>query len=180
MAVFLTFFLPTFVPWYFWNEPAYTAFLVAGVARYVLSLHVTFTINSIAHLWGTRPYDKHIQPRQNLFVSIVGYGEGFHNYHHTFPQDYAQSEWGAKYFNIAKGFIDIAAMLGLAYDRIKISPEIVMQRRKRTGDLSSHGHSHHHHHHHDESDGAATQSEDEQYVEDYDWEHDQYMKILED
>lgn len=172
MAVFLTFVVPTFVPWYFWNEHFYTAFLVAGVARYVLSLHVTFTINSIAHLWGTRPYDKHIQPRQNLFVSIVGYGEGFHNYHHTFPQDYAQSEWGAKYFNIAKGFIDIAAMLGLAYDRIKISPEIVMQRRKRTGDLSQHGHSHAHESDEDE--------EDVPYADGYDWEHDQYMKILDE
>lgn len=160
MAVLLTFVMPTIVPWYFWSEHLYTSFLVAGVARYVLSLHVTFTINSIAHLWGTRPYDTHIQPRQNLFVSIVGYGEGFHNYHHTFPQDYAQSEWGAKYFNIAKAFIDVAYWLGLAYDRIKISPEQVLQRRKRTGDLSDHGHSH------------------QEYEEDYDWEHDQYMKIL--
>lgn len=173
MAVFLTLVLPTLIPYYCWNEHPYTAFLVAGVARYVLSLHVTFTINSVAHLWGNRPYDHHIQPRQNLFVSIVGYGEGFHNYHHTFPQDYAQSEWGARYFNIAKGFIDIAACVGLAYDRIKISPEQVLLRRRRTGDLSLHGHSHVSHLHDDDD-------VDVRYEEDYDWEHEQYMKILDD
>jgi stearoyl-CoA desaturase (delta-9 desaturase) len=88
-------------------------------------------------MWGFRPYDKRINPAENFFVSIGAIGEGFHNYHHTFPQDYATSEYGTAYLNFTKGFIDFMALIGLAYDRNKISNEMVMSRRKRTGNLSS-------------------------------------------
>lgn len=87
-------------------------------------------------MWGEKPYDKRINPVENLLVSIGAVGEGFHNYHHTFPQDYATSEFGSIYFNVTKGFIDFMALIGQAYDRNKMSPEMVMARRKRTGDLS--------------------------------------------
>ena len=87
-------------------------------------------------MWGMKPYDKNINPAENIFVSLGAHGEGFHNYHHTFPQDYATSEFGGGYFNLTKVFIDICASCGLAYSRNKISKEMVLQRRKRTGDLS--------------------------------------------
>jgi stearoyl-CoA desaturase (delta-9 desaturase) len=89
-------------------------------------------------MWGNRPYDKTINPAENIFVSIGAVGEGFHNYHHSFPQDYATSEYGAGYFNLTKGFIDFMAFLGQAYDRKKVSAEMIMQRRARTGDLAAH------------------------------------------
>lgn len=50
--------LPTLIPWYAWNESAATAFLVCGVLRYVANLHAIYCINSFAHLWGTKPYDR--------------------------------------------------------------------------------------------------------------------------
>ncbi len=62
---------------------------------------------------GNKPYDTRIGPVENMFVSIQALGEGFHNYHHTFPQDYATSEYGIGHFNTTKGFIDLMAFFGL-------------------------------------------------------------------
>lgn len=140
---------PTVVPMYFWGESFKNAYYVSTMLRYALELHFTWLVNSAAHLWGNKPYDKRINPVENWFVTFFSIGEGFHNYHHTFPQDYAASEFGLKKWNISKGFIDLMALMGQAYDRTKISPEAVMARRKRTGDLSSIGlddcyHDHHH------------------------------------
>ena len=120
----------------FWDESFLNAYFVAGILKYIVTLHFTWMVNSVAHMWGNKPYDKTINPSQNMFVSLGALGEGFHNYHHTFPQDYSTSEFGATYLNFTKFFIDSMSFLGLAYDRNKISPEIILQRRKRTGDLS--------------------------------------------
>lgn len=83
-------------------------------------------------MWGNRPYDEHINPRENIGTVFGAIGEGFHNYHHTFPWDYAASEYGMK-FNLTTTFIDFFALLGLAYDRKKVSPQIIKQRKLRTG-----------------------------------------------
>ena len=60
--------------------------MVAGVLRYCFCLNFTFLVNSAAHLWGIRPYDKKANPAENFLVSLVTTGEGWHNYHHAFPQ----------------------------------------------------------------------------------------------
>lgn len=63
-------------------------FLVAGVLRLVLSHHFTFFINSLAHMWGTRPYTEANSARDNPFLALVTHGEGYHNFHHNFAHDY--------------------------------------------------------------------------------------------
>lgn len=137
--------MPTIVPAYFWGESYTHAYFICAMLRYVFTLHMTWLVNSAAHFYGNRPYDERIRPVENVLVSIVAGGEGFHNYHHTFPQDYSTSEFGAFKFNFSKGLIDFFALFGQAYDRTKISPEVVEQRRKRTGDLShAHGEDHEH------------------------------------
>ncbi|MCP6116884.1 hypothetical protein NL387_26720, partial [Klebsiella pneumoniae] len=79
------FFLPTVIPVYFWNESWINAFFVATLFRYTFILNVTWLVNSAAHKWGGKPYDKNIKPSENISVSVFALGEGFHNYHHTFP-----------------------------------------------------------------------------------------------
>ena len=64
-------------------------------------------------------------------------GEGFHNYHHVFPQDYSTSEFGLR-VNPTTAFIDFMRVIGLAYDCRKMSQETILARRKRTGDLKEH------------------------------------------
>ncbi len=88
-------------------------------------------------MWGDKPYDKRISPVENILVSIGAIGEGFHNYHHTFPQDYATSEYGFVYFNLTKGFIDLMYLIGQVSDRKKMSSEMIAQRKKKTGNLAT-------------------------------------------
>ncbi len=63
-------------------------FLLGGLLRLVVSHHVTFFINSLAHMWGTRPYTDENTARDNPFLAFFTYGEGYHNYHHIFQYDY--------------------------------------------------------------------------------------------
>lgn len=132
--VFATCFgFPTIVPWYFWGESAWTAFHIAGVLRYTVALHVTWCVNSVAHMWGNKPYDQNINPVENFFVTFGAIGEGYHNYHHVFPHDYTTSEFNWK-FNPTSIFIDFLAAIGQVTDRKKMSHEMVFRRKQRTGD----------------------------------------------
>ncbi|KAG8435131.1 hypothetical protein GDO86_013180 [Hymenochirus boettgeri] len=131
----MCFIIPTVVPWYFWGESLLVAFYVPCLLRYTVVLNATWLVNSAAHMYGNRPYDKNINPRENLGVAIGAIGEGFHNYHHTFPFDYSSSEFGVKY-NITTAFIDLMCFLGLASDCKRVSKETIMARKMRTGDGS--------------------------------------------
>lgn len=131
----MCFFIPTIVPWYLWGESLWVAYFVPTLLRYTLVLNATWLVNSAAHMWGNRPYDKTINPRENKFVTFSAIGEGFHNYHHTFPYDYATSEFGCK-LNLTTCFIDFMCFLGLAKDRKKVSRDLVLARIQRTGDGS--------------------------------------------
>lgn len=62
--------------------------LLSGLFRLVLSQHFTFFINSVAHIWGTRPYTESNTARDNGILAFFTYGEGYHNYHHIFASDY--------------------------------------------------------------------------------------------
>merc|ERR1712087_137265 len=81
-------------------------------------LHCTWFVNSAAHLWGDRPYDPASNPAENPFVAVASLGEGWHNWHHKYPFDYAASEYGiTSQFNPTKLIIDVAAACGMVYER---------------------------------------------------------------
>jgi len=50
----------------------------------VLLIHATLCINSLAHLYGSRDFDTPDNSRNNLFLSILTLGEGWHNNHHYY------------------------------------------------------------------------------------------------
>jgi stearoyl-CoA desaturase (delta-9 desaturase) len=111
----MCFVVPSVVPMLLWGESYWNGFFVAGALRYVYVLHVTWCVNSVAHFFGERPYDGSSLPAENWFVSFVALGEGWHNWHHKFPYDYATSEFGASVqYNPTKLFIDTCVWLGLA------------------------------------------------------------------
>nr|XP_020037739.1 acyl-CoA desaturase [Castor canadensis] len=131
----MCFVLPTLVPWYCWGETFPHSLFVATLLRYAVVLNATWLVNSAAHLYGYRPYDKNISSRENILVSLGAVGEGFHNYHHSFPQDYSASEYRWS-LNFTTFFIDCMAAIGLAYDRKTMSKAAILARIKRTGDGS--------------------------------------------
>jgi stearoyl-CoA desaturase (delta-9 desaturase) len=91
-------------------------FLLAGVARLVINHHVTFFINSLAHMWGRQPYTDENSARDQHFLALITYGEGYHNYHHMFQSDYRCGiRWW--HLDINKWFISTCALLGLAKNR---------------------------------------------------------------
>jgi len=62
----------------------YGVFLWGFVLSTVLLWHCTFSINSLAHLWGSRPFETRDHSRNNLFLALITLGEGWHNNHHQF------------------------------------------------------------------------------------------------
>jgi stearoyl-CoA desaturase (delta-9 desaturase) len=91
-------------------------FLLAGVLRLVVNHHVTFFINSLAHMWGRQPYTDENSARDQHFLALITYGEGYHNYHHMFQSDYRCGiRWW--HLDINKWFISVCAWAGLAKNR---------------------------------------------------------------
>ena len=116
--LFWCFFAPALIASYGWGESIKNGMLVAGAVRYLWVLHCTWLVNSAAHLWGERPYDPASNPAENPLVAVASLGEGWHNWHHKYPFDYAASEYGVlRQFNPTKFVIDCAAQLGLVKDR---------------------------------------------------------------
>ena len=59
--------------------------LWGGLARIFLVHHVTWSVNSVCHFWGSRPFHTHDQSRNNPVFGLLALGEGWHNNHHAFP-----------------------------------------------------------------------------------------------
>ncbi|MDT8427346.1 MAG: fatty acid desaturase [Pseudomonadales bacterium] len=97
------------------------ALLLAGLLRLVLSQHVTYLINSLAHLWGRQTYSKDSSARDNPVIALLTYGEGYHNYHHTFQWDYRNGiRWW--HYDPTKWLIKTCSWLGLTRDLKRCSP----------------------------------------------------------
>ncbi|KAK9743780.1 hypothetical protein QE152_g8321 [Popillia japonica] len=125
--------LPVGIPVYFWNECLWNSFWINYNARYCITLNIAYCVNSVAHMWGQKPYDRYINSVENLAVSVAALGEGWHNFHHVFPWDYKTGEFGNR-FNLSTQFIDFFAWLGWAYDLKSATPMVIHNRVKRCGD----------------------------------------------
>lgn len=69
--------LPTLIPIVFWDENPIVSLFVCYFARSIIALNGTWSVNSAAHLFGTRPFDKTIFPAENWVVSFFSVGEGW-------------------------------------------------------------------------------------------------------
>lgn len=58
MMPIFSFVIPTLIPMFVLNESLSGSFYVGAILRYVITLHSTWFVNSAAHMWGMRPYDK--------------------------------------------------------------------------------------------------------------------------
>ncbi len=87
--------------------------LTVGVLRLFVSHHVTFFINSLAHIWGRQPYSDENTAKDNGLIAFFTFGEGYHNYHHHFQFDYRNGiRWWQ--FDPTKWLINTLSWLKLA------------------------------------------------------------------
>ncbi len=102
--------------------------LIGGVLRIVVSHHATFFINSLCHMVGRRSYSREHSARDSGLVAVLTFGEGYHNYHHSFPFDYRN---GVKVwqFDPAKWAIWALSRLRLARD-LRRAPEAAILKAK--------------------------------------------------
>ena len=112
--------LPAFIG--FLHGDIIAGLLLGGLLRLVLSQHATYFINSLAHMWGTRPYSDNSSARDNTLLALITYGEGYHNYHHTFQWDYRNGiRWW--HFDPTKWLIRSLERAGLASGLKRCAPD---------------------------------------------------------
>lgn len=105
--------------WWFWGLPGLAwGFIVSTVVLY----HATFTVNSVCHLWGDRPYDTKDHSRNNLLMAILTMGEGWHNNHHHRPGCARQ---GRKWWEIDLTYyiLRMLALIGVVWDIREPTPD---------------------------------------------------------
>jgi fatty-acid desaturase len=92
------------------------SWLVWGVfVRTVVVWHVTWSINSLTHMWGYRNFNTHDDSRNNLLVGLVSNGEGWHNNHHASPRACSQGHrWWE--IDLTSTFVRALQLVGLAWD----------------------------------------------------------------
>jgi stearoyl-CoA desaturase (delta-9 desaturase) len=109
---------------------ALLGFIWGGLVRIFLVHHLTWSINSVCHLWGRRPFQCDDESRNNFVCGIFGLGEGWHNNHHAFP---ASARHGLRWWEFDFSFYVIRGleMLGLVWRvRIPNSKAMIFKRRQ--------------------------------------------------
>ena len=84
----------------------------------LITYHCTWSVNSFAHLVGEKPYNKEHTSVDNHLVSLFTSGEGYHNYHHTFPKDYKASK-NLRCLNLTGLVIFLLSKVNLTWDLIE-------------------------------------------------------------
>ena len=126
LALLLNIGLPLALGWL--HGDLWGVFLLAGVLRLVVSHHFTFLINSVAHAFGRQPYSDEHSARDNGWLAVLTYGEGYHNFHHQFAHDYRNGiRWW--HWDPSKWIICSLSWLGLTR-KLRRTPAVVIQRAR--------------------------------------------------
>jgi stearoyl-CoA desaturase (delta-9 desaturase) len=93
----------------------WTGLVCGGLVRLFLVHHVTWSVNSAGHLWGSRPYRSDDHSRNNFVLGVLALGEGWHNAHHAFP---TSARHGLRWWQVDVSYylIRLLALLGLAWN----------------------------------------------------------------
>jgi stearoyl-CoA desaturase (delta-9 desaturase) len=94
---------------------AFLGFLWGGLARLFLGEHLIWSINSLCHFYGTRPFKVSDHSANNVWLSFITFGEALHNNHHAFPSSAA---FGLRWWQLDPGkwLIRLLEKLHLAWD----------------------------------------------------------------
>jgi fatty-acid desaturase len=98
-----------------------------GALRVIFVWHITWSVNSVCHLWGYRNYETRDLSRNNVIVGFLAAGEGWHNNHHADPNSarHGHAWWE---FDLAWLTIQLLEAVGLAWDVKRPSPHVQVRR----------------------------------------------------
>jgi stearoyl-CoA desaturase (Delta-9 desaturase) len=105
-----------------------TGLLWGGAIRMLVVHHVTYSINSLCHYFGRKPFPTGDQSRNLAWLALPTFGEAWHNNHHAFPTS-AEHGFGWREPDISGLVIRLMRVLGLAWDVVHISPERRLKKR---------------------------------------------------
>lgn len=118
--------------WFAWTgqpvgEGAFRGFVWGGLSRIFLVHHITWSVNSICHFWGSREFAVKDESRNNVICAVVSAGEGWHNNHHAFP---SSARLGLRWWQFDNGWqvIRILEFLGLVWNVKSPSAEVIRQK----------------------------------------------------
>ena len=97
--------------------------------RVVFGLHATWAVNSASHMWGGRRFATRDDSRNNWWVALITFGEGWHNNHHAHP---TSARHGLAWYEFDPSWLllNIMKPLGLAWDIKVARVETAMQAEK--------------------------------------------------
>jgi stearoyl-CoA desaturase (Delta-9 desaturase) len=99
-----------------------TALLWGGLVRLFVLHHLTYSINSVCHVFGRRRFSTTDESRNVFWLALPTFGEAWHNNHHAFP---TSAQHGLRRWEIDPSALVIRALeaTGLAWDVVRITPE---------------------------------------------------------
>lgn len=104
---------------HFWG-----AFFLGVCGRFFIVHQSVFLINSACHMFGRATYDEAQTAKDSWVCALLTNGEGYHNYHHSFPNDYRNGvRW--YHWDPTKWAIRLLSFFGLTYD-LKKTPEVLI------------------------------------------------------
>jgi stearoyl-CoA desaturase (delta-9 desaturase) len=107
---------------------ALTGLLWGGLVRMFVVHHVTYSINSLCHVFGARDYDTRDESRNLAWLALPTFGEAWHNNHHAFPTSavHGLRRWQV---DVSAGVITLLERTGLAWDVVRVPRERQHTRR---------------------------------------------------
>lgn len=109
---------------------AFWGFMWGGLVRVLLVHHVTWSVNSVCHLWGRRPFQSSDESRNNFLFGVLAFGEGWHNTHHAFP---TSARHGLRWWQI-----DVSYWVILALSWLRLAWNLKMPSRQLLRAKSNH------------------------------------------
>jgi stearoyl-CoA desaturase (delta-9 desaturase) len=128
IGVFVSFTLPAFVGALLGDM--WGGLIIGGFFRLVFSYHMTWSINSVAHTLGKQPYNDSDSSRDSSITALLSLGEGYHNYHHSFPIDY-RNGIRAWHFDPSKWWIRLMSYIGVTKDLVRVPQDTILKARVR-------------------------------------------------
>jgi stearoyl-CoA desaturase (delta-9 desaturase) len=101
-----------------------TGVLWGGLVRFFIGNHVTYSINSLGHYFGSRRFAVSDESRNVAWLAIFSFGESWHNNHHAFPRSFTH---GMRWYEIDLSALIIRGLekLGLVWDVVRIDRELM-------------------------------------------------------